>query len=128
MATAYGPATSRPMDRLTTRSLIIVFPFRQVPHETSAQPDLFSIPRGAALTRIKPGSLLLAGGVELAEIGPKIVALVLAADAGEHHLGAGNLGARIGDVFLEYGFVPGDAGILVRLGVVVVGGTAGLAS
>ena len=71
---------------------------------------------------------LLPVAVELLEISPQIGALVFALDAGEHHLGAGNLGARIGDVFLETCFVPGDAGILVGFGVVVALDGAGLAA
>src|SRR5436190_11592293 len=71
--------------------------------------------------------LLVAGGVELLEIGPQIGALLLVLDAGEHHLGAGNLGARIGDVFLEGVLAPGDAGVPVGLAVIVALDRAGLA-
>src|SRR5258707_15739627 len=71
--------------------------------------------------------LLGAVGVELLEIGPQVVAFVLALDAGEHHLGAGDLGLRIGDVFLEGLFVPNDAGVLVGVGIIVAFNRAGLA-
>ena len=81
-----------------------------------------------ALMQIKSPLLLLALGVELLEVGPQIGALVFVLDAGEHHLGAGNLGARILDVFVEHGLVPGDAGILVRVGVIVALDGAGLAA
>jgi hypothetical protein len=66
--------------------------------------------------------------VELRHIGPEIVDLGLVLDAGECHLGAGDLGLRVLDVFLENGLVPGDAGILVGVGVIVVRRGAGFAA
>src|ERR1044072_3121797 len=71
--------------------------------------------------------LLVALGVELLEVGPQVRALLLVLDAGEHHLGPRNLGAWIGDVFGERLVVPGDAGVLVRFGVIVTLDGAGLA-
>src|SRR3954463_9370098 len=75
----------------------------------------------SALTHVKTagGLLLFAGGIELLEVGPQVGALILAADAGKHHLGAGNLCARICDVLLEHRLIPGNARILVRLAVAV---------
>src|ERR1035441_2253793 len=66
--------------------------------------------------------------VVLRDIRPEIVDLFLVLDAGEGHLGAGNLRLRILDVFLELGLVPGDAGVLVGVRVVIVRGGAGLAA
>ena len=63
--------------------------------------------------------LLLPLGIELREIGPQVARFSLVLDAGEDHLGAGNLAARILDVFEEHVLVPGDAGILVGLGIAV---------
>jgi len=59
---------------------------------------------------------------------PEIIDLLLVLDAGERHLGAGNLRLRVLDVFLELGLVPGDAGILVGIRIVVVRRGAGLAA
>src|SRR6202043_906629 len=59
---------------------------------------------------------------------PEIVDLLVVLDAGEGHLGAGNFGFGIPDVFLEFGLVPGDAGILVGVRVTVVRHGAGLAA
>ena len=64
-------------------------------------------------------SLLLAVGRELVEEIPQVAGLLLALDADEHHLGAGDLGLRILDVFLERRLAPGDPGILVG-GTIVV--------
>src|ERR1700674_3326829 len=72
--------------------------------------------------------LLLAGGVELLEVGPQIGGLLLVLDAGEHHLGPRYLGPRILDVFLERRLVPGNAGVLVGLAVSEPFDGAGLAS
>src|SRR5687768_13308427 len=84
----------------------------------------------AALMQIKrpSRSLLLAARVELLEVGPEAGDLVLVLDPGEHHLGAFDLGARVLDVLAERRVVPGDAGILVRIGVVVALDGAGLAA
>src|SRR5262245_13847402 len=64
-------------------------------------------------------SFRIAFRAELPEVGPQIPDLLFVLDAGKHHLGAGNLGARIADVVLERVLAPGDAGILVGLGVIV---------
>src|SRR3979490_2883870 len=67
--------------------------------------------------------LRLAVLVVLREERPEIVGFLLVLDAGEGHLGAGNLRLRILDVVLEFGLAPGDAGILVGVGVgITVGG------
>jgi len=39
--------------------------------------------------------------VELRKIGPEVVDFLFVLDTGERHLGAGDLGLRILDVFLE---------------------------
>src|SRR5262249_32810026 len=67
-------------------------------------------------------------GAELLDIRPLIGYLVLALDAGENHLGALNLGARILDVFLERLFAPGNARVLVGVGIIVPGRAAGFAA
>src|ERR1700684_4227553 len=65
-------------------------------------------------------------GVELADIGPQIVDLLLVLDAGKDHLGAGHLGAGVLDVVLEFRLVPDDAGILVGVGIGEIGDAAGM--
>src|SRR5262249_61057507 len=78
--------------------------------------------------RRAPRLLPVAVLVELRHVGPQIINLVLALDAGEHHLGARHLGARILDVFLEDGLAPGDAGALVGVAVVETGDGASRAA
>src|SRR5689334_11539774 len=72
--------------------------------------------------------LLAAVGLELADIGPQVVDLLVVLDAGEEHLGALNHPARILDIFLELGLAPGDARILVGVAVIVAGGRPRLAA
>src|SRR6266404_162837 len=60
-----------------------------------------------------PGLAVL---VVLREIGPEIACFLLVLDAGEDHLGAGNLGPGVLDVVEELFLAPGNAGILVGLG------------
>src|SRR6185312_14005557 len=62
--------------------------------------------------------LLFAFGVELLEIGPEVGDLLLVLDAREGHAGAGDALHRVLDVFLERRLVPGDARVLVGIGVV----------
>src|SRR4051794_39764080 len=67
-----------------------------------ARPELHrSLDHAAPAVLMQVKSLLVAGGVELLEISPQVAALLFVLDAGEYHLGAGNLRARISDVFLE---------------------------
>src|ERR1700736_2042274 len=73
-------------------------------------------------------SFLLAVRPELPEVSPQVVDFLLVLDAGKHHLGPGDLGARVLDVILEDALVPGDPGVLVALGVVEALGGAGLAA
>src|SRR6476660_5610283 len=54
--------------------------------------------------------------------------LLLVLDAGEYHLGARNLRLRVLDVLLELSLVPGDAGILVGIGVGITLRRAGVAA
>src|SRR5581483_4603214 len=72
--------------------------------------------------------LLLAVLVELRDVGPEVATFLLVLDAGEHHLGAGNFGLRVRDVFEELILVPGDAGALVGVGIVEPFDCAGLAA
>src|SRR3569832_2133268 len=74
------------------------------------------------------GLLLLAVGAERAEIGPEALGFLLVLDAGEDHLGARDLDARVLDVFEELRLVPGDARLLVGLGIAVSRRGAGMAS
>src|SRR5690348_18396082 len=81
--------------------------------------------RAAALIGINSGRatalLLAAVRLELADIGPQVVRLLLVLDAGEEHLGARDLAARVLDVFLERRLAPGDARVLVGVAVIVAG-------
>src|SRR6202011_1322508 len=72
--------------------------------------------------------LCLAVLVELRNIGPEVVDLFLVLDAGKRHLGAGDLRLGVLDVFLELRLVPGDARILVGVGVGIIRRGAGLAA
>lgn len=56
-----------------------------------------------------PLILLAAVGLELRDVGPQVVDLLVVLDAGEDHLGARDHGLRIVDVFLEVRLVPDDA-------------------
>src|SRR5260370_924396 len=66
--------------------------------------------------------------VVLREKRPEVVDLFLVLDAGEGHLGAGNLRLGVLDVLLELGLVPGDAGVLVGVRVGITLSRAGLAA
>src|SRR5262245_36250748 len=72
--------------------------------------------------------LLAAVRLELADIGPQVFDLLRVLDAGEEHLGALDLGARVLDVFLEGCLAPGDARALVGVAVIVARGRSGLAA
>src|SRR5665213_3688778 len=69
---------------------------------------------------------LAAVGLELGQIGPQVGNFRLVLDAGEGHLGAGNLGHRVLDVVLEGIGAPGDARVLVGFAVAVLRGRPGL--
>src|SRR5262245_8585664 len=84
--------------------------------------------RGCAGRRGARGSLRFAVLVVLRKIGPEVVGLVLVLDAGEDHLGAGNLPLGILDIFEEDFLAPGDAGILVGVGIGIALDAAGLAA
>src|SRR5262249_3334952 len=87
--------------------------------------------RGLAVQAAQPNDpslLLVAVRLELADIGPQVAGLLLVLDAGEEHLGAGDLGARILDVVLEGRLAPGDARILVGVAVIVARGRSRLAA
>jgi hypothetical protein len=59
---------------------------------------------------------------------PEIVDLLLILDACERHFGTWDLCFRVLDVLLEYGFIPGDAGVPVSLGIAIVGRRASFAA
>src|SRR6202043_2966348 len=101
-------------------------PVTKLPHAAGLPPTLprdrdWHVYGGSAKALGTGGPLLgLAVLVELRDVGPEIVDLVLVLDAGEGHLGAGNLCFGVLDVFLELGLVPGDAGVLVGVGVIII--------
>src|SRR6266852_7694373 len=72
--------------------------------------------------------LLVAVGSELLEIAPQIRDFLVALDTGKDHFRARNLCARISDVFLEHFFGPGDAGVLVCIGVAEAFNSAGFSA
>src|SRR3954462_2870922 len=82
--------------------------------------------RGHAGYRLEGGLFRLAVLVELRDVGPEIVRLILVLDAGEHHLGTGDLALWVLDVVEELVLAPGDAGILVGIRIVVAFDRAGL--
>nr|CAJ01647.1 hypothetical protein orf111 [Methylocapsa acidiphila] len=61
------------------------------------------------------------------EIGDEIVPIRFLRQAGEDHLGAGDHGLGIGEIFVQLRLVPGDAGILVGVGIAIALDRAGLA-
>src|SRR5258708_32762790 len=66
--------------------------------------------------------------VVLRENRTEVAGSFLVLDAGEYHLGAGNLRLGVLDVVLELGLVPGDAGILVGIRVGITLRRAGVAA
>src|SRR5438132_8846213 len=73
-------------------------------------------------------SLRLAVFVVLRDESPEVVRLFLVLDADEYHLGAGDLRLGVLDVVEELVLVPGDAGILVGVGIGKIRRGAGLAA
>jgi hypothetical protein len=67
-------------------------------------------------------------GIELFQVGPKVVDLLIVLDAGESHFRARDFGLRIFDVFLEGRLIPDDARILVGIGILVIRDATGLAA
>src|ERR1700682_6749851 len=65
--------------------------------------------------------------VVLPEKRPEVAGFFPVLDAGEYHLGTGNLRFGVLDVVLELGLVPGDAGILVGIRVGITRRRAGVA-
>src|ERR1700730_9386686 len=72
--------------------------------------------------------LRLAVLIEGRDVGPEVVGLLLVLDAGQDHLGAGDLSPGVLDVLEELFLVPGDAGILVGVGIGIIRRGAGLAA
>src|SRR5579863_8633447 len=66
-------------------------------------------------------SELFAVGAELLEIGDDVVDVGLRGEPGERHLGAGDLAARVLEIFLQRRLIPGEAGILVGVAVGIAG-------
>jgi len=67
----------------------------------------------------------LGGGGGL-QVGNQVVAVLFLLQAGEDHLGAGDVLLGVGEVHVQRVRAPGDALVLVRLGVGVSRGLAGL--
>ena len=57
--------------------------------------------------------------IKLLQVGPQVTRLLFILDARKDHLGVGNLGAWIVDVFFEGCLAPGDPRILVGIAVAV---------
>jgi hypothetical protein len=70
----------------------------------------------------------IAVGIELFEVGPKVVDLLIVLDAGENHFRARDFGLGILDVFPEGRLIPDDARILVGIGILVIRDATGLAA
>ena len=66
--------------------------------------------------------------IKLVEIGPQVPGFLLVLDAGEDHLGVGNLGARILDVFFKRRLIPRDIRTLVGVAVAIALDAARLAT
>jgi hypothetical protein len=73
-------------------------------------------------------SELFTVGPKLLELGDDIVDVRILRRAWENHLGAGNLGARVFQIFLQCRHVSSDARILVDIAVGVVRVSACLAA
>src|SRR6185437_9990826 len=122
-----------PKPRLTTISLIMVQhskpSLRSLCHSIRRSRRGIDQGQASLIVPIHPPRrtlLFVPVRTELFEVGPQVAGLFFVLDAGENHLGVGNLGAWILDVFLEGCFVPSDAGILVGVRVAVLGDRAGM--
>src|SRR6516225_8238497 len=65
-------------------------------------------------------------GVVLLDVCPQVLNFLFVLDAGEDHLGAGNLGSGILDIIGEGFLVPHDARILVGVGIIESGSAGGM--
>src|SRR5262249_10272897 len=121
-----------PNPRLTTISLIMMQysgpkRLRSLCHPIRRSPRDIDQGQTSIVPASSRGNLLFRPvRTELLEIGPEVAGFFFVLDAGENHLGIGNLGARILDVFLEGCLIPSDTGILVGVGVVELGDRAGM--
>jgi hypothetical protein len=70
----------------------------------------------------------IAVGIELFEVGPKVVDLLIVLDAGENHFRTRDFGLGILDVFIEGRLIPDDARFLVGIGILVIRDATGLAA
>jgi hypothetical protein len=61
----------------------------------------------------------LAVGAELSEIGDEIIPIGVLRQSGKNHFRPRDFSFRIGEVCVERCLVPGDAGVLVRIGVII---------
>src|SRR5262249_21253104 len=89
-------------------------------------PTLTNVKNSIVPASFRRNLLFSAVRTELLVLGREVAGFVFVLDAGENHLGVGNLGARIFDVFLEGCLIPSDTGILVGVGVVELGDRAGM--
>src|SRR4029079_7953613 len=100
------------------------------PHRTNA--DVERAPPASERNQMPAGrsTLLLdfALSIKLLDVGPQVLGLLLVLDAGKDHFGVRDLYPGILDVILEALLVPGDAGILVGVGIAEIRDAAGLAA
>src|SRR6516165_4891854 len=97
-------------------------------HPGRDEPDAsISYAPGRGLGEKRKRLLLLSVLVELRDVGPEILGFLLVLDACEGHLGVGNLCLGVLDVVEELVLVPGDAGVLVGIGIAEAFHRAGLA-
>src|SRR6516165_603802 len=88
----------------------------------------FLMRRAEASAKKRKRLLLLSVLVELRDVGPEILGFLLVLDACEGHFGVGNLCLGVLDVVEELVLVPGDAGVLVGIGIAEAFHRAGLAA
>src|SRR6266567_3941498 len=113
-------ASSRPVKPMMVRVLSLTASTRL--HRRTAN----QFPSGP--TMLQCWLLLLAVRSELVDIGPKAGDLPVVLDPAESHSGAGNHGRRIVDILLERSLIPGDARVLVCIGIIEALNGAGLAA
>jgi len=79
---------------------------------------------------VEPCGLLfdVAVSIELADIGPEVIDLLLILHAGKYHFGARDFGPGIFYIVLETRFVPNDSGVFVCIGIAEIRNRTGFAA